>query len=324
MQKTELKEIRTPEYWLVLCTLCVVSVFYYGIRAAAVLGLAAVTAVLTDFICLFLRDRSYKAADLANVGTALVLCLMLPATVPYSIVILSTVFAVAVGTHVFGAGKDMLFPPAAVGYLFALVSWKDEIISFPKPGTALSLFGNSDAAVYPSFSHLFNTEERFGAETLDLLIGAVNGPMGTGCLLLLIVGLCILMFRGGVSYKASLGFLTGAVLASYGFWLTPAELFGTNMILFAAVFLAADPSVVPKNGIAPWIGGVFTGLLTEYLIYAHDLEYAAVIAVIVSCPVWRGLAAAEVWCMARLPKKKAAQLPDEPQPDAPAETEASA
>lgn len=62
------------------------------------------------FFCLFLRGRSYRLVDLSNIANALLLVLMFPATIPFSIVILSTVFAVAVGAHVFGCRKDLLFP----------------------------------------------------------------------------------------------------------------------------------------------------------------------------------------------------------------------
>ncbi len=315
MLKTEYRQTRTPEYWLVLGTLCLISVFYYGIRAAAVLGLAAVTAVLTDFICLFLRDRAYQTADVSNVGNALILALMLPASVPYSIVILSTVFAVAVGTHVFGTRRDMLFPPAAAGYLFALLSWKEEVLSFPKTGAEIRLFGNDALARFPSMSADFNTEGVLTTDAYDILIGTICGPMGTGCLFLILLGLLVLMTRRGISWTAVMGFLSGVLLICLITRTNPYAALSTNMILFAALFLASDTNVVPRGFFPPWIGGIFTGMLTQYLVLAHDIEYAAVVAVMLSCPVWRGLDA--------LGRRYAKQLADTAEAAPSAEEEAA-
>lgn len=306
MQETNSRQLRTIEYWLVLCAICMVSVFYYGIRAAAVLGLAAVTAVLTDFICLFLRDKAYKAADLSNVGTALILALMFPATIPYSVVILSTIFAVTIGTHVFGARRDMLFPPAAVGYLFAVLSWKEEVLAFPKAGSALALFGNADAARYASVSHVFNTEGKLSADAFDLMLGVVCGPMGAGCLLLLVVGMVVLSSRRGISVLSILGFLTGTVLYCYVTGIYPWQACAVNMNVFAMLFLVADTAVLPKGFLAHWASGLFTALLSQYLTHVYDLEYAVVIAVILSCPVWHALGAAEAKYTAWYAKRKAA------------------
>jgi electron transport complex protein RnfD len=298
--------IRPPEYWLVLLAVGLISVFYYGIRAAAVLGLAAVTAVLTDFICLFLQGRPYRTADLSKIGTALVLVLMFPATIPYSIVILSTVFAVAVGTHIFGSRQDTLFPPAAVGYLFALLCWKDEVLSFPETGQHLSLFGN-DVTLHTSLSAAFNSEGVLHTQLLDLMLGAVYGPMGTGCLLLLIIGLVVLMMRGGVNSWVCLGYLFGNCLAAFWFGFAPLQMLSVNMLLFSTLFLAGDPLSVPCDGVFACMGGTFMAIFTQYLISTYKIEYAAIIVVVLFCPVWYGLECLERRCDAwSAARKKAA------------------
>ena len=280
--------LRKPEYWLVLCAVSLIAVCYYGLRAAAVCGLAAVTAVLTDLICLFLRGRSYRLVDLTNIGSALILVLMFPATIPYSIVILSTVFAVAVGTHVFGYRKDHLFPPAAVGYLFALLNWRQEVLQFPHPGARLMFFGN-DVAVSPSFSAAVNESGRITDSVMDVMLGTVSSPMGTGCLLILVVGILVLLFRRQLSPWAIVGYLVGMMLMS-AFCLQPiVPLLVTNMILFSVLFLVADPSVLPGYSLASYFGTMATGILTVYLIVQFHLEYAPVVAVMLTAPLWRGL-----------------------------------
>ncbi len=277
------------EYWLVLLALCLLSICYYGIRAAAVMGLAAVTAILTDLVCLFLRGKSYKAKDLPNIGNALLLVLLFPATIPYSIVILSTVFTVAVGTHVFGSRKDKLFPPAALGYLFALLSWREEVLSFPKPGVSLALFGNADVLKTASHSHLWNSGTRWQLDLSDLLLGDVTGPMGTGCLLLLGLGGLILLFRRRLSSFTSMGMLLGVVLMCLFTGRRPEYALCANMILFSAIFLAGDRDLTPARWLPALIGGLVIGVFTEFLGASCQLEYAPIVAIVLASPLLRTL-----------------------------------
>lgn len=284
--------MRRLEYWLIVLSVCAVSICFYGLRAAAVYGLAAVTAVLADFAFLFLRGRTYRIVDLSNVANALILAMMFPATIPYSILILSTVFAIGAGTHVFGYRKDYLVPPAAVGYLFALISWPKSVLHFPAAGVKLQLFGN-DIPLEESFSAVLNREGVRNTELLDLLVGAVYTPMGTGCLLLLTVGILVLLFRRQLHPWAFLGFFFGISISLFFGKLTVFDLLSSNMILFVLLFMIADPTLMPCKTYMAYLGTAITGLFTGYLIAVYHIEYAPIIAVILTCPLWRGMAKLE-------------------------------
>ncbi len=277
---------RSVEYWLAIASLCGMAVYYYGLRALAVFALSAVTAVLTDWICLFLRKRHYRLHDLNNIGTALLLTLLLPATIPYSIVLLSTIFAIAIGTHVFGSEEKPLFSPTAVGYLFAVVSWKSQVLSFPSAGTWLPFFGNTATLEESTMAQGVGT-----VDTQNLLLGAVRASMGTGCLLLLLVILLVLWIRSGISFGASVGFFT-----AYGFWgvtnqLTLKETFGGGILLFSAIFLIGDMARVPQRELLAWSYGIAVGLLTSLLYARSSLEYAVIVAVVLCCPIQEALCA---------------------------------
>ncbi len=309
---------RTPQYWLVLCALVLVSGFYYGIRAAAVCGLAAATAVLTDFFCLFLRNKPYRVKDLSGITTAIVLALMLPATVPYSIVILSTAFAVAVGAHVFGNRGTAVIPPAAVGYLFAVIGWKDEILRFPPAGTRLVLFGNEAITRSASLSSQVNTEHVLQSDPLDLLLGAVSGPMGTGCLLLLLAGALVLWFSRDFSLLAGIGYAAGIFVAAAYLDMSGWALLSVNMLVFAMLFLACNTRFLPEGRSARLLCGLVTGHVAGFLIAAFQLEFAPIVAVVLCSPLSHAFAASEA---IRRPAETHAEvpvpaLPAEPAPSA--------
>ncbi len=315
---------RTPQYWLVLCSVLLVSVFYYGIRAAAVFALAAVTAVLTDFVCLFLRNKSYRAKDLGNIASALLLAALFPATIPYSIVILSTIFAVAVGSHVFGSRGTVVIPPAAVGYLFAVIGWKDEVLRFPEAGEMLSLFGNETIERKESLSAAANQAQALTAETFDLLLGAVSGPMGTGCLILLMAGSLILLFSRELSLLAGLGYLFGIVVAGSYTGLTAAQFLCLNMVLFVMLFFAGDTALLPKGAVSRLLYGLAAGHFAGYLIAAYRVEYAPLIAIVLCSPLAHALIHMEKENLQAVP---AAPLPEEgsaPAEEAPAPAEETA
>lgn len=288
------RPLRRPEYWLLLGSLAFVAVCFYGIRAAAVLGLATVTSILTDFICLFLRGRAYRLIDLSNVGNALILALMFPATVPYSIVILSTVFGSVVGAHVFGYRRDLLVPPAAVGYLFAVTCWKNEILQFPEIGKHLALFGNN-VAMTDSLTAQFNEKgsiRYLHTDLLECLTGAIPGPMGTGCIIMLVLGLVIAAVRRQINIPAILGFtlcVAPPVLVGKG----DAGVLMTNMLLFSAIFFIGDKALMPCQGWTAFLVAAVTGMLTGFLIVAYHMEYAPLCAVILCGPLWRWISALE-------------------------------
>ena len=284
---------RSPEYWLALGAVCLVSLCFYGLRAALIIGIATVTAVLTDFFCLFLQNKSYRKVDIANIAPPIVMALMFPSSVSYPVVVLSTVFTVAVGIHVFGSRRNYLFPPAAVGYLFALLCWRDELLNAPHAGVHLPMFGSHEGVLQSTLSSRFNHEGVFAAETFDILIGNVASPMGTGCILLLAVILLVLLFRSSVSCWGVAGYLFGITfLANFGN--IPALYYlPVNMVIFSMIFLVGDTLVIPNGRLSVLFGSTLTGMLTYYLMAAHALEYAPVVAVMLTCPLWHALAEIE-------------------------------
>lgn len=285
---------RSAEYWAVLAAVMTVSICYYGVRAAAVYALSAVTAVAADFLCLFLRRRHYRTVNLTGIASALVLAMMLPATVPFSIVVLSVFLSVAAGLHLFGGRRDLLFPPPAIGYLFATICWPQEVLRFPEPGAAITLFRHT-AVLNASFSRTALMTGTVREHMHDQLIGAVCGPMGATCILLLAVALFILMVRGGVDMFTVPGYLFTAWAVSLLCGHDPMEMTVLGMSLFTLLFMTGDPAVMPCTGLFAMLAAALTGALSAYLSAVYSLEYAAVAAVILTCPVWRGIAVCERW-----------------------------
>ena len=122
-----------------------------------------------------------------------------------------------------------------------------------------------------------------------MFLGFVRTPMGTGCLLLLLVGIGMLLFRRQLDVWKTLGYLVGLSLTLFSGVLSVPELLSANMVLFSMLFLIGDPAVAPCQPVPAYFGAMITGLLTGFFIIGYHIEYAPVIAIILTCPLWRGL-----------------------------------
>lgn len=274
------------DLFLVQLALLILSGYYYGIRVLILALIASGTCLALDAVCLHLQNQPIRAAHLDAVNTGLTLTLMMPASVRYDTLIITCFAAIIIGKALFGGRVNLLFPPAAVGYTFSILAFGTELLQFPQPYTALPLGNQIDAAYTMSASAQFHANRMIDLSD-KLLLGALPGPMGTGCILLLTVGVFILIARRSVAISTLVTFLLEYLLMSL---LTGSDfdymikLLGCNMTLFGAVFLIADQRIAPKS-----LGGILYGflaaILSMYLTTFAEIEYAVVITAILLSPL---------------------------------------
>ena len=76
--------------------------YYYGLRVLILTAVSVVTSVIVDYVCVSLMKRKYDWSDQSPVMDALLLTLLMPASVPYSIMAISTALMVVIGKYAFG------------------------------------------------------------------------------------------------------------------------------------------------------------------------------------------------------------------------------
>ena len=125
LQEEELR--RTGRYYKHICFLCVpllcVSCYLYGLRPLLLCGFAVLMGNLCDRLISLLRRRVYQAGDYSNESFALVITLLMPATVDWYVLAAAILAGALIGKEVFGGYGSYPFHPAAVGYAVAAVSW---------------------------------------------------------------------------------------------------------------------------------------------------------------------------------------------------------
>ncbi len=77
-----------------------------------------------EIICNEIRRKPLKLADLEASAVGLLVTLMMPPTVSYAVVIIACIFAIIIGRQIFGGSENPVFPAAAVGYVFAQLTWR--------------------------------------------------------------------------------------------------------------------------------------------------------------------------------------------------------
>lgn len=137
IQQQEQELAKTGRYYLHVCFMTIpllcMACFLYGLRPLLLCGAALLTGNLCDRLVSLLRRRVYRAGDFSNESFALIIALLMPATVDWYVVIMAVLAGVLIGKEVFGGYGSYPFNPAAVGYAVAAVSWPEQVFRYPQP-----------------------------------------------------------------------------------------------------------------------------------------------------------------------------------------------
>lgn len=260
----------------VLAVLCAMGVYYYGMRAAAVAGVCAFTALAADIFCLILCRKHLQPRDLSPLITGLSIACMLPACVPYTIAAAACLFAVCAAKHPFGGRGCEIICPAAAGYIFAELSFPQQMGSYPRPFEPLSMSNIVPEQLYRSMSGSLSGD----ISDLELLVGATPGTLGCTGAVTVIVCVIVLVFIGALPGGIVIPEI--AIFAAYTFSVTGmGGIFRCPVDIFAAALLSCGghiPSKVSSRIIFGIISGVLIIMIREMSTLSYPAVYAAVIA----------------------------------------------
>ena len=260
----------------------------YGMRIWLLAGTAFAVSLLTEWGCLYVRKQTFTRDHLDAGLYGVILMLLLPASVPLSLLIMSCIFANIFGRQLFGGRENPVVHPAAAGYCFALLNQRAAVTMFPKAFAPIPLGGAAEGTLTEGVSAAFNRGLGFEGYPADWLIGLPNQPAGTGSVVLLAVVAAVLILRRSASgwvILPAMAFVCFSGIA-FGFFRSPAEqLAGSclaNQMLFSIVFLHGDSAYAPRQ-----LGGMLYGvtasgaaIILTRLLYVTDAP--VMLAVILS------------------------------------------
>ncbi len=286
---------------LILCCIPVLlmSMFFYGLRPLLLGIVAMVTGNLIDRLMAVLRDREYDPHEHSSECFALVLALLMPASVPYYVVVVAVLAADLLGKEVFGGVGCYPFHPVAVGYAIACANWPGLMFQYPQPMNWLPLFDMSSVALSDSADMALRNGGLPTMGNLNLLLGNFTGPLGTTCVVVILACGLLLLLRRHLDLVSSFSFLAACAVFVWLFPRLGGVSFGwpwqditlratmlryeliTNPLLFTAVFLLSEPVTRPKARASRVIFGAGLGILTMLLYYHGSRETGVAFALLI-------------------------------------------
>ncbi len=261
--------------------LVVMAVYLYGPRPLLLIAVAVVTAVLSDLLAAALRRRRWDRGDVSSILFAVLLVCLLPATVPYNVILISVATAVLVGKHLFGGAESYPFHPTALGYLIAVVSWPTQVLTFPAPLAQLELGNTVAFTAVETPAAILKLGGLPLISDIHIWLGNFAGPMGAAAtVVVLACGLTLLAVRR-FDLVMPLSFAVGCVGVV---WLFPrvagvetADLMFMELLVcglaFGAVFLIQDEITAPRSVPARIVYGLVVGVFTMGYQYYGSYPY---------------------------------------------------
>jgi len=282
--------------WSVVAALApaaAMGVYYFGWRAAMLIAVGILSAVVSEALCLAIRKRPLAPVrDGSAVVTGMLLAMCLPASASWYCSVVGAAFAIAIVKHCFGGLGHNIWNPALAGRIFLQFAYPTEISlsDWPVPRAlfqSASTIGDAVTRATPLFK-----EAPTSAGYLDLFLGnGVGGSLGETCKLALLVGGLYLILRRRVDWRVPL-FYIGTVFALT--WLLPSRGEGappwinnpfyhvlSGGLFLGAFFMATDmvtTPVTPKGRLIFALGcGLMVVLVRLYGGYPEGVAYSIVL-----------------------------------------------
>lgn len=249
----------------------------FGMRALLVTLVCAAAAVAAEWVCGMILYHRNTVKDLSSVVTGLLLALTLPATVPYWLAAIGSVFAIVVVKGLCGGLGKNVFNPALGARAFMMLFWPVHLVRYIAPG---SVDGVASATPLHHMVMPALPEESLG----QMFMGNIGGTIGEVCTLALLVGGIYLIVKGIISVRIPASYLGTVTVLTLIFskgdnavlWMLY-SLLGGGVVL-GALFMATDYAtspVTPKGQIIYGIGcGVLTVIFRYFGLFPEGVTYA--------------------------------------------------
>ncbi len=260
--------ITTKHYNIIAAAMLAViaGVLQYGIPALAVITLSVGSAMAWELLTNLIMRRPVSIGDGSAALIGLLFGMLLPAAIPWWVVITGTLMAVIIGKQIYGGIGGNPFNPVVVAYAILMLSWP----LYFDFNAALVDYTFDFKAAYPLVLYKsFGTGAVEPFSIADLLLGSQSGGIGATFGLGLVLGGIYLIFRGFIRWEIPVAFLAGMFVTALCFSLYNSEIYAgpafhilTGYTLIGAFFLATDDSSSPVNFVPMLIYGALGGFLT--------------------------------------------------------------
>jgi electron transport complex protein RnfD len=244
----------------------VCGILQYGMPAIAVVCLSVGSAMGWEWLINRIMNQAPTIGDGNAAVIGLILAMLLPATVPWWVVLTGTFIAVVLGKLIYGGIGANPFNPAVVSMAMMSVAWS-ALLDFD---TNLVHYDFSYNMLYPlGVLKAFGVAGIASYDYVDLLLGRQAGGLGSTFGLGLTIGGIYLILRGFIRWEIVASFLAGIIVTALLFNMSDPKMYAdpifhllTGYTLIGAFFLATEDASSPVNPIPMVIYGAGGGILT--------------------------------------------------------------
>lgn len=299
------------DYLVMLIAPCVMAVWHYGMSSVYVIAVSVLSALVCDFCMSAIIRKKFLLKDFSCIYIGASIALMLPAGVPLYVPIFASSFAVLAVKTPFGGALRSPFVPAAAGFAFASVCFKEQVFTFTQ-STETKFLGERSLG---SLLSQGNSVHLNAANVFDIISGNVAGPMGTGCGIVML-GCCAYLFvRRRRALFATAGFIASCAVFAMIFPRINASAItslvlelSSGSLMFAAVFLVTDYATLPKKSLNRVVYGAVCGAICMSMRYVGVYEETVCFAVLLANGL-RPVIDSALKNLPSLPKREKAERP---------------
>jgi len=253
-------------------------IYKFGMNAFMVVAVAIIAAMVTEAAIQKMRGVPVTVTDWSAALTGLLLAMNVPASAPWWIPVIGSVFAIAIVKQAFGGLGHNFMNPALAARAMLMASWPVRMTAWVKPGlpavgpdavsTATPLAMLKDSYAF-DVSAAVSSSSLQAPGLMDVLVGNVAGCIGEVSAVLLILGGLYLIWRKVISWRiptiyiGTVAILT-FILGGFDINLVLYHLFAGGLML-GAFFMATDYASSPINPRGQMYFALGCGLLTTVI-----------------------------------------------------------
>ena len=259
---------------LALLPALVVGICVLGIRALVVTLVSVAAALVAEWTYAKITHTRNTVPDGSAMVTGLLLAMTLPASVPYWLVALGSIFAIVVVKALCGGLGQNIFSPALAARALMLLIYP----------VGLTRYQGLDGVTAATPLHHMVMPALPEESILDMFLGNCPGSIGEISALALLIGGAYLIYRKVISIRIPAAYLGTVALLTLVFsktgnpvsWMLY-SLFGGGVML-GAIFMATDYATSPATPVGQVVYGIACGALTVlfryYGLFPEGVTYA--------------------------------------------------
>jgi len=233
------------------------AVYFFGYYAIMVIVVSVVVSVLTEFLIKKLRKRKF-VMDGSAVVTGLLFALILPPTIPLWMVVIGSIFSIAIAKEAFGGLGYNIFNPALAGRAFLSACFSSKMTTWVMP----TYFSFDAVTSATPLSENFSWQADKLSLYKSLLFGNTGGSLGETSALFILIGAIILLAFRLIDWRIPVTYIATVALGSFILGKDVLLQILAGGLMLGAFFMATDYVTSPVTKRGRIIFGIGAGILT--------------------------------------------------------------